>query len=68
MTLQEVGDGYRSNQGAGGGATDIRIDGTALTDRIIVAGGAGGGGGGGDGDGGGHGGGLIGGLGKIRTE
>jgi hypothetical protein len=30
--------------GAGGGATDIRIGGTALTDRVLVAGGGGGGG------------------------
>jgi hypothetical protein len=29
---------------AGGGATDIRVNGTALTDRVIVAGGGGGGG------------------------
>ena len=30
--------------GGGGGATDIRIGGTALTDRVLVAGGGGGGG------------------------
>ncbi|WP_164490041.1 glycine-rich protein [Runella sp. SP2] len=42
--------------GAGGGATDIRIGGTALTNRVVVAGG-----GGGSGDQkGGNGGGLIG--------
>ncbi len=32
--------------GHGGGATDLRIGGTALTDRVVVAGGGGGGGGG----------------------
>ena len=45
---------------AGGGATDIRIGGTALTDRVLVAGG-GGGGGFGSLAGGGGGGGLTGG-------
>jgi len=39
------GDGYSSyDGGAGGGATDVRQGGTALANRIIVAGGGGGGG------------------------
>ncbi|MBN2628345.1 MAG: InlB B-repeat-containing protein [Spirochaetales bacterium] len=42
------GSGYGSSAGepgnGGGGASDIRLNGTALTDRIIVAGGGGGGG------------------------
>ena len=37
-----TGDGGRA--GSGGGASDVRQDGTALTDRVIVAGGGGGGG------------------------
>ena len=49
-----IGIGY-----PGGGATDIRIGGAALTDRVIVAGGGGGQGNGPNG-GGGHGGGLAG--------
>lgn len=54
--------GVNATYGGGGGATDIRVDGIALTDRIIVAGG---GGGSGSNCGtwtaeGGHGGGLIG--------
>ena len=54
--------------GAGGGATDIRFGGTALVNRIMVAGGGGGAGsrGGGYGDGnGGSGGNLIGENGKV---
>jgi uncharacterized protein (TIGR02145 family) len=47
----------------GGGGTDIRIGGTALTDRIVVAGG-GGSEGGDDGSYGGYGGGLNGGQGR----
>jgi hypothetical protein len=49
-------------QAAGGGASDIRIGGTALTDRVIVAGGGGGGGNncGAIPEPGGNGGGLIG--------
>ena len=46
--------------GSGGGASDIRIGGTALTDRIIIAGGGGGGGADGASINGGDGGGLIG--------
>jgi hypothetical protein len=48
--------GYRSNEGSGGGASDIRF-GTELSDRVVVAGG-GGGAGGYSGAGGGAGGGL----------
>lgn len=33
-----------TNAGAGGGASDVRLNGTALSDRILVAGGGGGGG------------------------
>jgi len=61
----------RQSGGAGGGGTDIRINGNALTDRVIVAGGGGGGGhhiphahhygeGNNEGEPGGHGGGLVG--------
>ncbi|RYY39172.1 MAG: HYR domain-containing protein [Chitinophagaceae bacterium] len=49
------GSGYYGE--TGGGATDIRMNGTSLTDRVLVAGGAGGGRAS-DG-GGGHGGGLV---------
>lgn len=54
-----------TNGARGGGASDIRIGGTALTDRVIVAGGGGGGGDncGGTVEPGGMGGGLIGGSG-----
>ncbi|HRI28812.1 MAG TPA: glycine-rich protein, partial [Chitinophagales bacterium] len=52
--------------GAGGGATDIRINGTALANRVIVAGG--GGGAGYDGTGGGNGGGLVGEAGDDDTN
>jgi hypothetical protein len=45
--------------GGGGGASDVRINGTELTDRVLVAGG---GGGGSECSGGGHVGGLGGGL------
>ncbi|PBQ34589.1 hypothetical protein CNR22_23370 [Sphingobacteriaceae bacterium] len=38
------GSGNRGPSGAGGGASDIRVGGTGLTNRIIVAGGGGGGG------------------------
>ena len=59
-----VGSTSDRNGGAGGGATDIRIGGTALANRVLVAGGGGGGGscqgpgpvGGRGGDGGGTGG------------
>jgi hypothetical protein len=37
---------YLSYGGSGGGASDIRIDGTSLSNRIVIAGGGGGGGGG----------------------
>lgn len=40
-----AGPGTNANGGGGGGASDIRQGGTALTDRIAVAGGGGGGGG-----------------------
>jgi hypothetical protein len=56
------GPAYVSNGGIGGGASDIRIGGTALSDRVIVAGGGGGGGHNCTGSGterGGHGGGLV---------
>ena len=60
--------GGQTSAGAGGGATDIRFGGTALSNRIYVAGGGGGGGNqrrktqpGGDG---GHGGGTTGGAGS----
>lgn len=36
------GAGFSNESGSGGGATDIRINGTSLTNRIIVAGGGGG--------------------------
>jgi len=47
--------GGSGDTASGGGASDIRIDGTALADRVLVAGGGGGTGGGpsGGGDGGG---------------
>ena len=48
----------RGDIGAGGGATDMRLNGTTLNDRIIVAGG--GGGSSDDGSRGGNGGGLVG--------
>jgi hypothetical protein len=38
------GDGSEFTGGAGGGATDIRVGGTDVTDRVLVAGGGGGGG------------------------
>jgi hypothetical protein len=46
--------------GGGGGGTDIRVGGTALTDRVLVAGGGGGGYEGSYADIGGYGGGLVG--------
>ncbi|GAB5387512.1 MAG: hypothetical protein Alpg2KO_04800 [Alphaproteobacteria bacterium] len=52
------GSNYR-DAGGGGGATDLRINGSSLSDRVAVAGG----GGGGSGPNGGHGGGLTGGHG-----
>lgn len=51
---------------SGGGASDVRIGGTSLDNRIIVAGG--GGGGGMDGESGGYGGGIIGGDGANNPE
>ena len=61
------GDGYNYgntswNCAGGGGATDVRLGGSSLEDRVIVAGGGGGGGGSGShgNGGGGDGGGLIG--------
>ena len=50
--------GNRGNEGSGGGATDIRMSGTSLNNRVVVAG-AGGGSGGYAGAPGGMGGGLI---------
>lgn len=41
------GNGASSNSGAGGGASDVRISGVGLGNRVIVAGGGGGGGNGG---------------------
>lgn len=59
------GGGRGTNGGAGGGgATDIRVDGSALGHRVIVAGGAGGVGNGNGSSPGGHGGGLTGGTGS----
>ena len=60
------GGAPNDDDGGGGGATDIRINGSQLSDRIIVAGGGGGGGdncSGGWNEPGGAGGGLIGGNG-----
>jgi hypothetical protein len=37
-------DGDAGNAGSGGGASDIRVGGTTLADRVLVAGGGGGGG------------------------
>ena len=56
------GTSYATNVGGGGGASDIRIGGVALANRVIVAGGGGGGGYNGcaGGEPGGDGGGLIG--------
>lgn len=55
------GSGQAQIGGGGGGASDIRVNGTSLSDRVIVAGGGGGGGGGFLGPAvGGAGGGLIG--------
>ena len=59
------GTPYPSNIGGGGGATDIRTGGTALTDRIVVAAGGGGGGYNGCTDNGGAGGGTTGVAGNI---
>ena len=53
------GSAYQGTGAGGGGATDIRLNATALSDRIMVAGGSGGGGPGS----GGLGGGLVGGAG-----
>lgn len=41
------GNGASNNSGAGGGASDVRVSGTGLGNRVIVAGGGGGGGNGG---------------------
>ena len=61
---------YTSSSGdpanGGGGATDIRLNGTTYYDRIIVAGG--GGGGGEDSEQGGYGGGLSGGVGVNSSQ
>ena len=61
------GDGYNNgnvswNCAGGGGASDVRVGGTTLEDRVIVAGGGGGGGGSGSygNGGGGDGGGFVG--------
>jgi len=43
----DTGTGYGLEGGFGGGASDVRFGGTALTNRVIVAGGGGGGGAGG---------------------
>jgi len=70
-------DGMAGYAGSGGGASDVRVGGTALTDRIIVAGGGGGGGRDyvngscqpcGTGGNGGAGGGLIGGNGMDPDD
>ncbi|MDH3271747.1 MAG: glycine-rich protein [Gemmatimonadota bacterium] len=55
---------------AGGGGSDVRVGGTGLVDRVIVAGGGGGGGGGTGGSpaGGGPGGGLVGGSGTSYSS
>lgn len=50
------GDGEGAGGGGGGGSTDIRVGGTALANRILVAGGGGGGGAGGPSGAGGAGG------------
>lgn len=59
------GSNYPNNIGGGGGASDIRQIGNALTDRVVVAGGGGGGGYNGCTETGGDGGGLIGAAGAI---
>jgi hypothetical protein len=56
---------YPTSIGGGGGASDIRIGGVALSNRVVVAGGGGGGGYNGCTDNGGAGGGLIGAAGNI---
>ncbi len=43
----DTGTGFGLEGGFGGGGSDVRYGGTALADRVIVAGGGGGGGGGG---------------------
>lgn len=61
-------NGYNGGAGGGyngGGATDIRLNGAALTNRIMVA--AGGGGGSNRGYNGGAGGGLVGGIGGYES-
>ena len=58
------GDPHGSYGGQGGGATDFRVDGTGLSDRILV----GGGGGGATTTDGGDGGGLVGGDGENGAE
>ncbi|HTF03501.1 MAG TPA: glycine-rich protein, partial [Bacteroidia bacterium] len=60
-----AGGSFSTPGSGGGGASDIRINGTALTDRIIVAGGGGGGTENGGSSAGGHGGGLIGADGSV---
>jgi hypothetical protein len=44
----DSGDGAGHGPGGGGGASDVRLGGTSLADRIVVAGGGGGEGGGGE--------------------
>ena len=56
------GSSYSGNLGGGGGASDIRIGGVALTDRVVVAGGGGAGGYNGCTENGGVGGGTTGGA------
>ncbi len=61
--------GTLANPGSGGGgASDIRVNGTTLNDRIVVAGGGGGGTENGGNAPGGHGGGLVGGSGSPGTN
>ena len=55
-----TGSSYSTYIGGGGGASDIRIGGTALSNRVVVAGGGGAGGYNGCTDNGGAGGGLVG--------
>ncbi|PJI76626.1 autotransporter-like protein, partial [Polynucleobacter brandtiae] len=52
--------GYTIDVGSGGGASDVRLDGTALSNRILVAGAGGGSSGGYHASAGGNGGGLVG--------
>ena len=63
--MNNPGTLYPSNIGGGGGASDIRIGGSALTDRVVVAGGGGAGAYNGCTENGGAGGGLTGGSASI---